>query len=69
MSIKAAQERQSSKRKRRGHRQASLSVSAACDRHGPVVFGYAGPEDPGHDHREKGEKALKECSVDLAICP
>lgn len=69
MSIKAAQERHSSKLKERDRPRHSLGVSAACDGHWPVVLCYTGPEDPSHDHCEKSEEALEKCSVDLSIRP
>lgn len=37
------------------------------DGHGPVVFGYAGPEDPDHDYGEHSEEGFEEAAVDGAF--
>lgn len=51
-----------------GAANVDLGVCAACGgRHGPVVFGDAGPEDPDHDDREQGEEGRKEAAVDGTI--
>ena len=34
----------------------------------PVVFRYAGPEDPDHDYGEEGEEDLEEAAVYFAFC-
>lgn len=36
-------------------------------RHGPVIFGDTGPEDPDHDNRKKGEQGGEESAVDCAV--
>lgn len=42
------------------------TASGAHHRHGPVVFGDAAPEHPGHHDREEGEKGFEEGAVDLS---
>lgn len=42
-------------------------VCSGTDGHGPVIFGYAAPENPDHDDREEREEGFEQRTVDFAV--
>ena len=46
--------------------QSRLCISASGDRHRPIIFRDAGPEDPYHDYGSECEEGFEEGAVYLA---